>query len=98
MTFTFTLSVEMGAYGSSNDSNVFKNSKFGKLLQSNTLDIPDAIVASSDAEGLSMPIVLVGDEAFALSEHVLRPYVNKKCNILEIVCVLHFYIESSVID
>jgi hypothetical protein len=70
------ISVEAGAHGSSSDSNVFKNSTFGKLLDSNKLNIPDPRVLPSDAEGLSMPFVLVGDEAFALSEHVLRPYPN----------------------
>ena len=30
-----------------------------------------------------MPFVLVGDEAFALSEHVLRPYPNKKLTFLK---------------
>ena len=74
---------EVGAYGSSGDSNVFKNSTFGKLLESNKLDIPDARVLPSDAEGLSMPFVLVGDEAFTLSEHVLRPYPNKKLTFLK---------------
>jgi len=69
--------VEVGAYASSSDANVFKNSTFGKLLESNKLNIPDPRVLPSDAEGLSMSFVLVGDEAFALSEHVLRPYRNK---------------------
>jgi len=72
------ISVEGGAYASSSDSNVFKNSTFGKLLESNKLNIPDLSVLPSDAEGLSMPFVLVGDEAFALSGHVLRPYPNKR--------------------
>ena len=77
------ISVEVGAYGSLSDSNVFKNSIFGKLLESNKLNIPDPRVLPSDAEGLSMPFVLVafvlvGDEAFASSEHVLRPYRNKR--------------------
>jgi len=35
------ISVEAGAQGSSSDSNVFKNSTFGKLLESNKLNIPD---------------------------------------------------------
>ena len=34
------ISVEVGAYVSSSDSNVFRNSTFGKLLESNKLDIP----------------------------------------------------------
>jgi len=76
------ISVEVGAYSSSSNSNVFKISTFGKLLESNKLNIPDSRVLPSDAEGLSMPFVLVGDEAFALSEHVLRPYRNKKLTFL----------------
>ena len=35
------ISVEVRACGSSSDSNVFKNSIFGKLLESNKLNIPD---------------------------------------------------------
>jgi len=46
------ISVEVGAYGSSSVSNVFKNSTFGKLLESNKLNIPDPRVLPSDAEGL----------------------------------------------
>jgi len=65
----YFVSVEVGAYGSSSDSNVFKKSTFGKLLESNKLNIPDPRVLASDAEGLSMPLVLTGDVAF-LSEHV----------------------------
>ena len=76
------ISVEVGAYGSSSDS-VFKTSTFGKLLESNKLNIPDPRVLPSDAEGLSTPFVLVGDEAVALSEHVLRPYSSKKLIFLK---------------
>ena len=77
------ISVEFGAYGSLSDSNVFKNSTFGKLLESNKINIPGPRVLPSDAEGLSMPSVLVRDEAFALSEHVLRPCPNKKSTLLK---------------
>jgi hypothetical protein len=73
--YCFT-SVEVEAYGSSSDSNVFKNSMFRKLLESNKLNILDARVLPSDAEGLSMPFVFVADKVFALSELVLRPYPN----------------------
>jgi hypothetical protein len=34
------ISVEIGAYVSASDSNVFKTSTFGKLLESNKLNIP----------------------------------------------------------
>ena len=77
------ISVNVGNCGSSSDSNVFVNSTFGKLLKSNKLSIPDPRVLPSDAEGLSMPFVLVGEEAFALSELMVRPYPNKKLTCLK---------------
>jgi hypothetical protein len=67
------ISIEVGAYGSSSDSNVFKNSTFGKLLARNQLDIPDRRVLPNDEEEICMSFVLAGDKAFVLSEHVLRP-------------------------
>jgi hypothetical protein len=60
------ISVAVGAYGSSSDSVVFQNSIFGKLLESNELNIPEPWVLPSDEERLYMPFVLVDDEAFAL--------------------------------
>ena len=60
------ISVEVGAYGSSSDSNVFKNSTFGKLLERNKLNIPDHRFLPNDAEELYMPFVLVADAASPL--------------------------------
>jgi hypothetical protein len=48
------ISVEVGAYGSSSNSNVFKNSTIGKLLESNKLNIPRPWFMPIDAEELSM--------------------------------------------
>jgi len=79
----YLISVDVSAYGSSSDSNVFKNLTFGKLLESNKLNIPDPRVLPSNAEGLSVPFVLVGDEAFVLSEHMLWPYPKKKLTYLK---------------
>jgi len=76
------ISVEVGAYSSSSNSNVFKNLTFGKLLECNKLNIAEPGVMPSDAEGLSMPFVLVGDEPFALSEHVLG-HIPTKVNMSE---------------
>jgi hypothetical protein len=47
------------------------------------MNIPDPTVLSSDSEGLSMPFVLMDEEAFALSEPVLRPYSNQKLTFLK---------------
>jgi hypothetical protein len=76
------ISIEVEAYSLSSDSNVFKNSTFGKLLERNQLDMPDPRVRPND-EGICMPLVLVGDKAFALSEHVLHPYPNRNLTVLK---------------
>ena len=55
------ISVEVGAFCSSSDSNVFKN--YWRVI----LNIPDPRVLPSDAEGLSMSLLLVGDEAIILA-------------------------------
>ena len=75
---------------SSSDADVFKYRTFGKLLDSDKLNIPAARILSGDAEGLSMPFVLVGDEVFALPEYVLRPYRNK-----QLTCLKCVYVSSS---
>ena len=72
------ISVEAGAYGSSSNSNKCKILTFGKLLEYNNLNILDSRVMPCDAERLSMPFVFVIDKAIALSEHVLRSYLNNK--------------------
>jgi len=58
--------VEADAYGSSSDSNVFKNLTFVKLLESNKLNISGPRFLPSDAEELNLSFVLVANEAFAL--------------------------------
>ncbi|KAM4029736.1 uncharacterized protein ACNLHF_022392 [Anomaloglossus baeobatrachus] len=67
------VAVDIGAYGHSNDSQVFKMSVMGRQLYGNTLDFP-AERPLPDTTGPPMPFVFVADEAFQLSEHLLKPY------------------------
>ena len=67
------IAVNIGAVGKSGASNVFQNSNIGRRLESNQLGIPESRSLPNDENGKCMPFVVVGDEAFALSEHVLRP-------------------------
>jgi len=67
--------------GKSSDSNVFKNKNIRRKLKSNQLGIPGSRPLPNDENGKCIPIVIVGDEAFALSEHVLRPYPNRNLSI-----------------
>ncbi|KAF0752545.1 protein ALP1-like [Aphis craccivora] len=79
------LFVDIGAYGKSSDSLVFKNSDFWKRLQNQTLNIP-AQNFLPGTETLKCPHMIVGDEAFGLSHHVLRPYGGKNLTKKKRIC------------
>lgn len=64
--------VDIGAYGKDCDSTVFKNTTFWKLLKENALAIPPP--EPLEAFESAVPYVIVGDEAFALDDNLLRPF------------------------
>ncbi|XP_039748215.1 protein ALP1-like [Pararge aegeria] len=68
--------VDIGAYGKSSDSAIFKNSVFYKRLTEKSLNIPTP-KPISNVDLTPMPYVIVGDEAFGLAENLLRPYSGK---------------------
>nr|CAH7768090.1 unnamed protein product [Callosobruchus chinensis] len=70
------IAVDIGAYGKSNDSTIFKESVFYKKLVEKTLDIPEPRPISQ-TDITPLPHVIVGDEAFSLSENIMRPYCGK---------------------
>ncbi|GFR76097.1 protein ANTAGONIST OF LIKE HETEROCHROMATIN PROTEIN 1, partial [Elysia marginata] len=72
------ITVDIGSYGTCSDSTAYKNSNFGQMLENGQLSLPDNATLPDDQGGRSMPFVLVGDEAFALSEHLLRPYPRRE--------------------
>lgn len=69
------ISIDVGAYGKCSDSSVFKNTKFYEKLTNNELNIPEK--RSITETGVPLPFVIVGDEAFSLSEHLMRPYAGR---------------------
>jgi hypothetical protein len=68
--------VDIGDNGKNNDASVYNNSRFNKKLQAGTLNIPEPAYLSGKND-CKMPFVLVGDEAFALSNAMMRPYGGK---------------------
>lgn len=74
--FTF---IDVGAYGRNCDSTVFRNSLFWCKMTNGMLDIPPPKPLPGTVNPI-LPHVLVADEAFSLSEHVLRPYSRKHLN------------------
>lgn len=61
--------IDVGAYGKECDSVVFKQIQFWKNLLNDRLNIPSS--TNKLGTDCDLPYVFVGDEAFALHEHVL---------------------------
>ncbi|XP_054259855.1 uncharacterized protein LOC128984546 [Macrosteles quadrilineatus] len=70
--FTF---IDAGAYGKESDSSVFKKSALHAALKNKTFQLPEAQPISESSSAL--PYVIVADEAFALSNHIMRPFPRK---------------------
>nr|XP_022904739.1 protein ALP1-like [Onthophagus taurus] len=65
--------IDVGAYGKCSDSTIFKDSTLYQKLINKTLQIPEKQPITS-IDSTLMPYVFVGDEAFPLTENIMRPY------------------------
>lgn len=63
----------VGAYGKDCDSNVFQNCQLWKSIINGTMDLPED-KCLPDAQNPKMSYYLVGDDAFGLHTHLLKPY------------------------
>ncbi|KAM4045426.1 uncharacterized protein ACNLHF_009259 [Anomaloglossus baeobatrachus] len=73
------VAVDIGAYGRSNDSQVFKQSAMGRRLYSNDFNFPPPRPLPDTSEP-PLPFVLVGDEAFQMCGNLLKPYSSHGLN------------------
>lgn len=69
--YCFT-AVDIGAEGRRSDGGIFMESEIGRHLINNTFNLPPP--RSIVENGPQLPFVLVGDEAFALTSFMMRPY------------------------
>jgi hypothetical protein len=60
---------------------MFLRNQAGRKLESTKLGIPGSRPLHNDENWKGMLFVFVGDEAFALSDHVLRPYPNRNLSV-----------------
>ncbi|KAL0103964.1 hypothetical protein PUN28_016968 [Cardiocondyla obscurior] len=73
--YCFTL-VDIGAEGRQSDGGIFSNSIFGQRFENKDLNLPEP--KSIEISGPAIPFVLVADEAFALTNYMMRPYPRSK--------------------
>lgn len=68
--------IDLGQYGSNNDSGVLLRSEINQRFQSETLNIPEP----TSLEGCNydpLPFFLVGDEIFPLKTCLMRPFPGR---------------------
>lgn len=68
------LMVDVGTNGRISDGGVFSNTTFFRKFQNNELNIPDPEVMLPTGKELNY--VLVGDDAFSLSENLMKPFTG----------------------
>ncbi|KAM0736878.1 Protein ALP1-like [Formica fusca] len=82
--YIFTL-VDIGAFGSQSDGGVFKESTFGRALESGTMKLPaDSPLPNTNS---LFPHYFVGDEAFPLKFYILRPYPGKNLDVQKFLII-----------
>lgn len=72
--------VNIGSYGKDCDSNIFKNSSLWTGIKKNEVGIPEEKCLRGTTSP-KVPYFLVGDEAFGLDRHLLRPYGGKNLTL-----------------
>lgn len=75
--YRFTL-VNIGAFGSETDGGVYTNSSFGQQILNGTLEFPEP--QKLPGTTVKFPFYFVGDEAFPLKSHLMRPYPVRYLN------------------
>lgn len=66
------VAVDVGSYGKNSDGGIFSSSRLGKALESNSFNIPSS--KPLPGTSISVPHVILGDQAFPLKTYLLRPY------------------------
>ncbi|KAJ1525538.1 hypothetical protein ONE63_010343 [Megalurothrips usitatus] len=67
--------VDIGQYGSVSDGGVWANTDLAQDLANNEVDLPDPCPLPQ--ANTPFPYVFIGDEAFPLTSHMMRPYPRR---------------------
>ncbi|XP_068089414.1 uncharacterized protein [Hyperolius riggenbachi] len=72
--------IDVGSYGSSGDSFIFQHSNFYRNMMNDSLNFP-APTPWPGTTGPPWPFTLIGDEAFGLSQHLMRPFASRYLSV-----------------
>ena len=70
------IAIDVGSYGREGDAGIYLKSKLGQNIRTNTFNIPPP--KSLPGTDNIVPHVIVGDEAFALHENLMKPYPRRQ--------------------
>lgn len=73
--------IDVGANGRISDGGVFRDCSFQRALSENKLLLPPT--CTLPGRDISMPYVLVADDAFAFGSNIMKPYARKKLSAIE---------------
>ena len=80
--------IDIGQYGSKNDSAIIKNLELGRRLESYSLNIPSEDIADKyyfkDGEPFILSYYMVGGEIFQVKDYLMRPYPGTRSGKLPI--------------
>jgi hypothetical protein len=74
--------VDIGGRGSNSDAQIFNHSELKECLLQDVIGLPDPAVLPNDI-GEELPYYLVGDDAFALSEFMMKPFSRRSMELEE---------------
>lgn len=69
------IAIDVGANGRISDGGVYRESNLCAAINSNSLNIPPP--RPLPQRNLPVPFVIVADDAFPLSEHIMKPYPHR---------------------
>ena len=73
---------DVGDSGCHSDRGVLSNSTFGKAISDGTLPFPQSHPLPGTFHP-SLPYVIMGDEAFLLKNHIMRPFPGRNLYIYQ---------------
>lgn len=67
------LFADVGSYGKDHDSTIFRRTSLWQAIENDTIELPEPKPISESREKV-VPYFLIGDDAFAMHKHLLKPY------------------------